>query len=177
MPMLRTLLLLGGVFFACPEVSLAQLAAPQTRPTYVKVEVGGTLSVTGIPRKIPELEALRTGPLNASYTNATLITTGVAVATEQLGMVEIYLGEDPNLHKLARDLNGKPVVISGDLRQMVFYPTQPGGTGSPAPAWDMNRQWQVPMGQPWGWGPGGPAWTPVTKTFILVTSIRAADPQ
>jgi hypothetical protein len=189
--MLQGLLFLGSVLLGCPGVSQTKEPAKpaQPEPSYVKAEVRGTLSVTGAPGKIDQLEAIRSAPQNLNYNQmATLVSTGVTVATIQLGSLELYLGDDKHLIEKAKQLNGKNVVVSGDLRQMWYcyyncYPQQvPFGT---EPGWGPG--WQPPGGpnpypQPYqyqqpGWGPQVyPAMGSSTvKTFIFVTSIKAAE--
>jgi hypothetical protein len=94
---------------------------PDPQANYVKLEVRGVLHVKGKPAKIPELETVFGGRQWGTYWQNYLPlipNTGVWIGTEQVGGIDVYLGDDKALHELAQQLNGKVVVLSGDFRMI-----------------------------------------------------------
>jgi hypothetical protein len=122
--------------FACTRVSQAQEKANpgDPEPSCVKVQIRGVLHVKDAAGKIPELETAfarqrQENTWQNYYQNflSAYPTTGVSIATVQLGAVNLYLGDDPELHELAQELTGKTVDLSGDLRLVSVLPrTVPG---------------------------------------------------
>jgi hypothetical protein len=168
----RVLVFLSLFFFAHPSFSGAheEKQAKKQANTYVKVQIRGVLKVTGEFRKKPELGKLFAGKpgLYNGYgelaNHQSDVSTGVTVATEQMGTIEVYLGEDKKLYTLAEKLNGKTVVLSGDLRLLEFWPPN-------CSPWNpKSREHPQFISERTTWGGGM-----IMKTIVRGTSIQVID--
>jgi hypothetical protein len=154
---------LFAVLLVAPILSAQEpKGAAKSEATSVKVEVRAKLRVTGQLGKIASLETPAKPGSPGSYSvDEDALATGASVETEQLGVVEVYVADDTRLQKLAKSLDGKTVLISGDLERFTYYSSK---TLAPVEVaiWNASNKTTVMM----------PSW--VTKTFIRVKKIEAA---
>jgi hypothetical protein len=119
--------------FAYPVLCQAQEKKKEADPqaNYVKLEVRGVLHVKGGPAKIPELETVfggRQWGMHWQNFLPSIPNTGVSIVAEQVGAIDVYLGDDKELHELAKKHNGKVVVLSGDFRMIGEFQKGPSPT-------------------------------------------------
>jgi hypothetical protein len=95
---------------------------PRKEPTSVKVEVRAKLRVTGKLRKVPALDTPARPGSPASYElDEASLVTGATLETEQLGVIEVYFGGDARLQESAVKLNGKTVLLTGELDRVTYF--------------------------------------------------------
>jgi len=170
--MLRAyLMVLVGVFgsIACSwgeskESNTAEL-------TYVKVEVRGRLVVAGEMGKLPALDAVATStspvwPYNILEESA--LRTGVSIVTGKR-TVPVYFGDDSSLRDLAMKLNGRMVILAGELEELSYMPaTTNDGLRLMPMVWQPQLGWTFPQ-------PGQLPYPPPSKmTFIQGREIKLA---
>ena len=156
--MARVFVFLAVSFFFSPAFSWAQEDKKASKPeaTYIKLEVRGVLRITD---KKPDVKMAAAGAnqLGIVYGGANVpIDSRIHIAAGQTSLV-VELGEDKKFHELAEKLNGKTVVLSGELRHFTY----------------MQRYVKMRF---FG-GQEEFADGPFTMTVIRVTSMKAAKPQ
>lgn len=93
-----------------------QAETPQA--TYAKVEVRGILRVTEAFQRNPELDSTG-GIVLADALPASL--TGATITIDKMRPIDVYLDEK-ELHGRAKKLDGRLVILRGELRMVGIFP-------------------------------------------------------
>jgi len=91
---------------AVPSLADDKKEPPKAPPTYFKVEVRGTLRVAD---QAEVVSASLAQELAKQSVHATIVTSGMGMS--------LAFGDNKELAALAKKLDGKAVLISGDLRR------------------------------------------------------------
>lgn len=158
--MFRTLFWPMATLLACSSVSLAQDQPAAKGLTSFRVEVRGVLRVTGKLRQMKELEAPNSRARSIDIDQVS-IHTGAAIITEQMDPMDVYFGGDEHLQNTARTLNGKSVVLSGDLAQVTYFSKKDVVRGEL-----LAFSEKIPIYRP----------AQITRSYIRVARLEAAGP-
>ena len=111
------------VVLAAPAACWAQVGQKATKQpaSYAKVEIAGILRVQGKPKRNDGLECLFSSQRGVKFATVSSVATGVTIWNGRLGEASVYLSDDKHLLKVAERLNGKNVVLCGELAQVFLW--------------------------------------------------------
>jgi hypothetical protein len=154
----RVFFFLAVSFLVSPAFCWAQEGKKASKPetTYVKLEVRGVLRISDKNRDV-KMATPGADQVGIVYGGATVpIDSRIHIAAGQTSLV-VDLGEDKKFHEVAEKLNGKMVVLSGELRHFTYIQRY-------VKMRFFNGQEEFDHG-------------PFTMTVIRVISMKAAKPQ
>lgn len=137
-------------------------AKPAAEPAAKEIEFRGRLRVGDPPRPAPDLGSDKRVVLD----NVKAPLTGVTFDVEGHGAVEVYLPDD-RLTALAKELNGRRVLLTGEMRQVTVVARRSyraAGSGLEVRGEDGKWVW-VPLGGE----------LPVVRRYVRATGVKPLD--